>query len=59
METFYGAMNLNVEAYESFCVPPPPEIVNDIAFYTDAAHRHGGPVLELACGTGRVARALA
>ena len=27
---------------------------DDIPFYVDAATRHGGPVLELGCGTGRV-----
>lgn len=26
----------------------------DVAFYLDLAHRTGGPVLELGCGTGRV-----
>jgi SAM-dependent methyltransferase len=26
----------------------------DVAFYVDAAHHSGGPVLELGCGTGRV-----
>jgi 2-polyprenyl-3-methyl-5-hydroxy-6-metoxy-1,4-benzoquinol methylase len=59
METFYEAMNLSVEAYESFCAPPPREIAGDIAFYAAAAGRFGAPVLELACGTGRVARGLA
>ena len=29
----------------------------DIAFYTTLATEHGGPVLELGCGTGRVAAA--
>src|SRR3712207_9583685 len=29
------------------------------AFYREIAHRTGGPILELACGTGRLTRALA
>jgi SAM-dependent methyltransferase len=33
--------------------------VRDVAFYRDAVLEHGGPVLELGCGTGRVALALA
>ncbi|MEM7119920.1 MAG: class I SAM-dependent methyltransferase [Pseudomonadota bacterium] len=59
MEDFYASLNLNVESYESLCEPPPREIAGDIAFYVDTARRFGGPVLELACGTGRVARGLA
>ena len=31
----------------------------DIPFYVEEAHRAGGPVLELGCGTGRVALAIA
>ena len=30
-------------------------MVEDIAFYVDEAKRQGGPVVELACGSGRVA----
>ena len=30
------------------------EDLKDVAFYADLARRSGGPVLELACGTGRV-----
>jgi SAM-dependent methyltransferase len=33
--------------------------VADVAFYRDAVHEFGGPVLELGCGTGRIALALA
>jgi SAM-dependent methyltransferase len=33
--------------------------VRDVAFYRDAVLERGGPVLELGCGTGRVALALA
>lgn len=31
----------------------------DVAFYRDAVHEHGDPVLELGCGTGRITIALA
>lgn len=31
----------------------------DVPFYLELAHRHSGPVLELGCGTGRVALPLA
>ena len=31
----------------------------DVAFYRDAVHEFGDPVLELGCGTGRIALALA
>ena len=30
-------------------------VVEDIAFYVDEARRHGGPVVELAVGSGRIA----
>ena len=30
-------------------------VVEDVPFYLDEARRSGGPVLELACGTGRIA----
>src|SRR5580704_7252350 len=33
--------------------------VGDVAFYRDAVHEHGDPVLELGCGTGRITLALA
>jgi len=59
VEDFYASLNPNVESYESFCDPAPPEISGDIAFYCRMAGRCGGPVLELACGTGRVSRGVA
>ena len=31
----------------------------DVAFYRDAVHEYGDPVLELGCGTGRITLALA
>ena len=33
--------------------------MQDVAFYRDAAREFGDPVLELGCGTGRIAMALA
>ena len=30
-------------------------VVEDIAFYVDEATRYGGPVVELAVGSGRIA----
>lgn len=35
------------------------ERTRDVAFYRDALHEHGDPVLELGCGTGRITLALA
>jgi len=32
-----------------------PVLIDDVPFYVDEAVKSGGPVLELACGTGRVA----
>jgi ubiquinone/menaquinone biosynthesis C-methylase UbiE len=36
-----------------------PQIAGDVAFYERVAGQTGGPVLELACGTGRIALPLA
>lgn len=35
------------------------ESLHDVDFYIDCAHRFGGPILELACGTGRLTIPLA
>lgn len=60
MDRFYqGASSLFVEAYDVFYSEAPPQIAGDVAFYEDLARKTGGPVLELACGTGRIALALA
>jgi ubiquinone/menaquinone biosynthesis C-methylase UbiE len=61
LERFYeDAASLFVRAYDAFygggSAPP---IVGDIAFYERLAREAGGAVLELACGTGRIALALA
>jgi SAM-dependent methyltransferase len=53
---FYeDAQSLFVEAYDAF-YPDAPAITD---FYERLARESGGPVLELACGTGRFALALA
>lgn len=59
MSAFYeDAGSLFVEAYDAFYGSPPPQIAGDIAFYDGLARQTGGPALELACGTGRIALAL-
>jgi ubiquinone/menaquinone biosynthesis C-methylase UbiE len=56
---FYeGADSLFVRAYDAFYVGGAP-IPGDVAFYDRLAREAGGAVLELACGTGRIALALA
>jgi len=60
LDRFYDdAESLFVEAYDAFYDQAPPQIAGDAAFYAKVARATGGPVLELACGTGRVALALA
>ena len=60
MERFYeGPESLFVRAYDAFYREAPPPIAGDVAFYQRLAQQTGGPVLELACGTGRIALPLA
>ena len=60
MGRFYeGANSLFVRAYDAFYAAEPPQIAGDVAFYEQLAREAGGPVLELGCGTGRIALALA
>lgn len=61
MNSFYdGVGSIFVEAYDAFYgADPPAMLAGDIAFYERLAQATGGPVLELACGTGRVAVPLA
>jgi SAM-dependent methyltransferase len=60
VSAFYeGAGSLFVEAYDAFYSDSPPQIAGDVAFYESLARQIGGPVLEVACGTGRIALALA
>jgi SAM-dependent methyltransferase len=59
MDQFYqDADSLFVRVYDAFYVAGAP-IGGDIAFYERLARETGGGVLELACGTGRIALALA
>jgi ubiquinone/menaquinone biosynthesis C-methylase UbiE len=51
--------SLFVEAYDAFYSGAVPQIAGDVAFYERVAGQTGGPVLELACGTGRIALPLA
>lgn len=60
MERFYeDRSSLFVRAYDAFLDPPPPQIVGDVEFYQQLAGEAAAPTLELACGTGRIAVALA
>ena len=60
MDQFYEkAGSLFVEAYDAFYNSSGPQIAGDVAFYARVARELGGPVLELACGTGRIALPLA
>jgi len=60
VDQFYGkAGSLFVEAYDAFYGSSTPQIAGDVAFYDRLAREIGGLVLELACGTGRIAFALA
>ena len=60
MDRFYqGPDSLFVRAYDAVYRDAPPQIAGDIAFYRQLALQTGGPILELACGTGRIALPLA
>jgi SAM-dependent methyltransferase len=60
VERFYAdSCSLFVRAYDAFHHQPPSPIVGDVAFYRRLARQAAAPVLELACGTGRIAVALA
>ena len=59
MDQFYeDADSLFVRAYDVFYVAGAP-IGGDVAFYERLARETSGGVLEVACGTGRIALALA
>ena len=60
MDLFYeGGGSIFVEAYDAFYSIPRPQFADDVAFYERAARGVGGPVLEVGCGTGRIALPLA
>ena len=50
---FYERPGLNIETYDLRANP------GDVAFFVERARESGGPVLELACGTGRISWAIA
>ena len=56
---YYDSGSLHIESYDSIYEPLPDALAGDVAFYAAVAERGGGPVLEIGCGTGRVALALA
>ena len=60
MDCFYrDAGSIFVQAYDALCTADLPAIAGDAAFYAGIARDAGGAVLEVACGTGRIALALA
>jgi ubiquinone/menaquinone biosynthesis C-methylase UbiE len=60
VDRFYEkAGSLFVEAYDAFYSSSGAHIAGDVAFYERVAREAGGRVLELACGTGRIALPLA
>ena len=58
---FYEADSLSTEIYDAVAasIIADSPIGGDIGFYSRLAGETGGPVLDVACGTGRVAMALA
>jgi len=58
---FYEQSGLNTETYDARteAVARGGVLQGDVAFYLGLARRAAGPVLEMGCGTGRVAWALA
>jgi ubiquinone/menaquinone biosynthesis C-methylase UbiE len=60
MDRFYeDAASLFVRAYDAFYQGGPSQFAGDVAFYEKLTREAGGSVLELACGTGRIALPLA
>lgn len=56
---YYDSGSLHIESYDSIYEPLPDALAGDVAFYVALARRGGGSVLEIGCGTGRVALAVA
>jgi SAM-dependent methyltransferase len=54
---FYASDSLNVAIYDAMSAQVPGG--DDIGFFRSLAEQTGGPILELGCGTGRVAIPLA
>lgn len=60
MDRFYqGAASVFVRAYDTLYHRAPAQIAGDTAFYAQLARETGRGVLEVACGTGRIALPLA
>ena len=60
MDQFYQKDgSLFVDAYDAFHSGSRPQIAGDVAFYERLAREGNGPVLEIGCGTGRIAVPLA
>lgn len=60
-EPFYARDGLNTETYDArtaLHIAGSP-VEGDVEFYIERARRTGGPILDVGCGTGRVATALA
>lgn len=57
--SYYDSGSLHIESYDSIYDPLPEALAGDVAFYAALAERSGAPVLEIGCGTGRVALGLA
>lgn len=56
---FYETWGLNVETYDERTQQEWTAVEQDVAFFLRHARQTGGPVLDLACGTGRVTWPLA
>jgi SAM-dependent methyltransferase len=60
-DPFYAREGLGTEIYDAWAerlIAGSP-VEGDVEFYADLARRSGGPVLDVGCGTGRIAVALA
>ena len=57
----YEAESLSTEIYDALAatIIPGSSVEGDIDFYRHLAHETGGPILDVGCGTGRVAVVLA
>ena len=60
MDEFYEKVgSLFIEAYDAFYSSADPQLGPIVAFYERLARQLGDPILEVACGTGRIALPLA